>query len=89
MLCFGEDSLVVGFSYTELSLGLRISYGIFFDARAKIPSAISVGPTQADGTEEPGAFKGQVGAPVICTVRNVLLSQWMYRVKPRLRRRLK
>ena len=41
---FNEESLVVGLSYGELSLGLRVSYGIFFATGAKIPTAINVQP---------------------------------------------
>jgi hypothetical protein len=37
---FNEESLVVGMSYSELSLGLKVSYGIFFATSAKLPSAI-------------------------------------------------
>ena len=31
---FDEESLVVGLSYGELSLGLKVSYGLFFAAGA-------------------------------------------------------
>jgi len=41
---FNEESLVMGLSYGELSLGLKVSYGIFFATGAKLPSAINVQP---------------------------------------------
>jgi len=41
---FNEDSLVVGLSYGELSLGLKVSYGIFFATGAKLPTGINVQP---------------------------------------------
>jgi hypothetical protein len=39
---FNQESLVVGLSYRELSLGLKVSYGIFFATGAKLPTAINV-----------------------------------------------
>ncbi len=41
---FNEESLVVGLSYGELSLGLKVSYGIFFATGAKLPTGINVQP---------------------------------------------
>jgi hypothetical protein len=41
---FNEESLVVGLSYGELSLGLRVSYGIFFATGATLPTGINVQP---------------------------------------------
>jgi hypothetical protein len=41
---FSEDSLLVGFSYTQLPLGLRVSYGVFFAAGAKVPTAVNLKP---------------------------------------------
>ncbi len=41
---FKEESLVVGLSYRELSLGLKVSYGIFFATGAKLPTGINVQP---------------------------------------------
>ena len=41
---FNEESLVVGLSYSELSLGLKVSYGIFFATGAKLPTGINVQP---------------------------------------------
>ncbi len=48
---FNEESLVVGLSYGELSLGLKVSYGIFFATGAKLPSAINVQPAVGGPTE--------------------------------------
>jgi hypothetical protein len=45
---FGEDSLAAGFGYGELSVGLRVSYSIFFAMGAKIPTAVNLGPANAD-----------------------------------------
>jgi hypothetical protein len=42
---FNEESLVVGLSYSELSLGLKVSYGIFFATGAKLPTGINVQPS--------------------------------------------
>ena len=41
---FNEESLVVGLSCGELSLGLKVSYGIFFAMGAKLPAGINVQP---------------------------------------------
>jgi len=41
---FNEESLVVGLGYGELSLGLKVSYGIFFATGAKLPTGINVQP---------------------------------------------
>lgn len=50
---FNEESLVVGLSYGELSLGLKVSYGIFFATGAKIPTAINVQPaSQTESAED-------------------------------------
>jgi len=48
---FNEESLVVGLSYRELSLGLKVSYGIFFATGAKVPTAINVQPACSGQTE--------------------------------------
>jgi len=48
---FNEESLVVGLSYRELSLGLKVSYGIFFATGAKLPAGINVQPAVAGPTE--------------------------------------
>lgn len=42
---FNEESPVVGLSYGELSLGLKVSYGIFFATGAKLPTGINVQPS--------------------------------------------
>lgn len=55
---FNKESLVVGLSYGELSLGLKVSYGIFFAAGAKLPSAINVQPAVGrpiETTEDAGS----------------------------------
>ena len=53
---FNEESLVVGLSYGELSLGLKVCYGIFFAAGAKLPTGINVQPAVGGpaGTTEDG-----------------------------------
>lgn len=48
---FNEESLVVGLAYGDLGIGLRVSYGIFFAAGAKIPTAINVRPASGSRTE--------------------------------------
>jgi hypothetical protein len=48
---FNDESLVVGMGYAELSLGLRVSYGIVFATGAKIPTAINVQPARSSETE--------------------------------------
>lgn len=44
VVTFNEESLVVGLSYGELSLGLKASYGIFVATGAKLPTGIIVHP---------------------------------------------
>jgi hypothetical protein len=51
-VAFSDDSLVVGFSYGEMSVGLRVSYGVFFAAGTKVPTAINVEPVSAADTDE-------------------------------------
>jgi hypothetical protein len=41
---FSDESLAVGFDYSEVFVGLRVSYGVFFAAGVKVPSAINVLP---------------------------------------------
>lgn len=41
---FNEESLVVGLAYSQLGIGPRVSYGIFFATGAKVPTAINVQP---------------------------------------------
>jgi hypothetical protein len=48
---FNEESLVVGLSYSELGVGLRVSYGIFFAIGAKVPTAINVQPASGGRSE--------------------------------------
>ena len=48
---FSEESLVVGLGYRELGLGLRVSYGIFFATRSKVPTAINVQPASGGRTD--------------------------------------
>jgi len=57
---FSDDSLVVGFGYGELSVGLRVSYGVFFAAGAKVPTAINMQPVRADQTKEANELAGKV-----------------------------
>ncbi len=45
---FNEESLVVGLAFSEIGIGLRVSYGIFFATGAKVLTAINVQP--ASGT---------------------------------------
>ena len=49
---FSDDSLVVGFRFGELSIGLRVSYGVFFASGAKVPTAINMQPVRADEAGE-------------------------------------
>lgn len=39
---FSENSLMAGFSYRELYLGLCVSYGFFLATGAKIPTAVDL-----------------------------------------------
>jgi hypothetical protein len=55
---FSDDSLVVGLAYGELSLGMRVSYGVFFPRGAKVPIAINMQRVQADQTA--GEFADKV-----------------------------
>lgn len=48
---FNEESLVVGLSYGELSLGLKVSYGIFFATGAKLRTGINVQPAVGSPAE--------------------------------------
>jgi hypothetical protein len=48
---FNEESLVVGLAYSNLSIGVRVSYGIFFATGAKLPTAINVRPASVGGTK--------------------------------------
>jgi hypothetical protein len=59
---FNEESLVVGLSYSELSLGLKVSYGIVFAKGARVPSAINVQPTSGVPAETMEKADGMVSA---------------------------
>jgi hypothetical protein len=48
---FNEDSLVVGLTYGEVAIGLRVSYGIFFATGAKLPNAINLRPASGSRSE--------------------------------------
>jgi hypothetical protein len=48
---FDEESLALGLGYSELGLGLKVSYGIFFATGARIPTAINVQPAFGGQTE--------------------------------------
>ena len=50
---FQRESLVVGLSYGELSLGLKVSYGIFVATGAKLPTGINVQPAIGGPTAAP------------------------------------
>ena len=58
-VAFNDESLVVGFSFGELSIGLRVSYGVFFAAGAKVPTAINMQPVR-DQTEEASELADKV-----------------------------
>jgi len=62
---FNEESLVVGLSYGELSLGLKVSYGIFFATGAKLPTGINVqravGGTTATSEDAENVISARVG----------------------------
>jgi hypothetical protein len=51
-VAFDEESLVVGFSYGGLTVGMRVSYGVFFATGAKVPTAINMQPIEADQTKQ-------------------------------------
>ncbi len=68
-VAFNDESLVVGFGYGEIAVGLRVSYSIFFAAGAKVPSAINVKPVLAGSTggieESADAASAGVGCPEV------------------------
>ena len=51
LVTFNQESLVVGLSYRALSLGSKVSYGIFFAIGAVIPTAINVMPASGEQSE--------------------------------------
>ncbi len=57
---FSDDSLVVGLAYRKLSLGMRVSYGVFFARGAKVPTAINMQRVQVDQTEAAGELADKV-----------------------------
>jgi hypothetical protein len=48
---FNEESLIVGLTYSQVGIGLRVSYGVFFGAGAKVPTAINVRPASGSRSE--------------------------------------
>ena len=64
-VAFNDESLVVGFGYSEVSVGQRVSYGIFFAAGAKVPVAINVQPAPAIQTEGSEDLGGSVTPRVV------------------------
>jgi hypothetical protein len=58
---FSDDSLVMGFNYREVSVGLRVSYGVFFAAGAKVPTAVNLEPAHADEAKESPESVTRVG----------------------------
>ncbi|MBI3668384.1 MAG: hypothetical protein HY237_01170 [Acidobacteria bacterium] len=48
---FNDESLAVGIAYAGLCVGQRVSYSIFFAARAKVPVAINVQTAPTDQAE--------------------------------------
>jgi hypothetical protein len=61
-VAFSDDSLVVEFNYREVSVGLRVSYGVFFAVGAKVPTAVNLEPTHADQAKESPESATRVGA---------------------------
>jgi hypothetical protein len=59
---FNEESLVVGLSYGELSLGLKVSYGIFFATGSKLPTGINVQPAAGVPTATPQDAENVISA---------------------------
>jgi hypothetical protein len=52
----------VGFSYGELSVGLRVSYSLLFAAGAKVPTAVNLEPGHADKVGGSTNFANKVGS---------------------------
>jgi hypothetical protein len=59
---FNEESLVVGLSYDEVAIGLRVSYGIFFAAGANAPTVINVRPASGSRSETTQVAENAVSA---------------------------
>ncbi len=55
---FNSESLVVGLAYNQLTLGSKVSYGIFFASGARFPTAINVQPASGvqTATPDPGGM---------------------------------
>jgi hypothetical protein len=66
-VAFNDESLVVGFGYCDIAVGARVSYGIFFAAGAKVPSAINVKPVLAGQTHGPEESADAASAGVGCS----------------------
>ena len=58
---FSDDSLAAGFTSAEFSLGLRVSYSVFFAAGVKVPTAINLEPAHEDPVEESTDFANEGG----------------------------
>ncbi len=50
---FSDDSLALAFNYAQMSLGLRVSYGVLFAASAKIPTAVNLKPGRENQVYRP------------------------------------
>jgi hypothetical protein len=59
---FNAESLVLGLAYSELGIGLRVSYGIFFATGAKIPTAINLQPASSVQTDTTGEARNVASA---------------------------
>jgi hypothetical protein len=59
---FGEDSLVAGFSYSELCLGLCVSYSFSFATGAKVPTAVNLEPAHAHKAKGSTEFANKLGS---------------------------
>ena len=82
---FSDDSLVVGFSYSELSLGLRVSYSVFFAAGAKVPTAINMQPVQRikqkgrpELADEGDSATGRLSDGVLAACSGMCLHGWEF-----------
>src|SRR5437016_8226964 len=72
---FNEESLVVGLAYGELSLGLKVSYGIFFATGAKLPTGINVQPAIGGPTAAPEGAENVISGSAGPVSRNSA-SRW-------------
>ncbi len=62
---FNDESLAVGIAYAGLCVGQRVSYSIFFAARAKVPVAINVQIAPADQAEAGENLAASFSAQVV------------------------